>query len=78
MAKYEVLDYVISYPPNKNAYVGEIIDDLSEKSIKYFLSVNAIELVDSKKSSKTIIEIPDPEVTAETVSESVSEEEVID
>jgi len=77
MAKYRVLNFLISYPPNNHVQAGEIIDDLPPKSVKYFLAENAIELVEDGKSSKNVASVEIPEVTEETIiDEPVIEEEV--
>ena len=49
MPKYKVLQG-ISYPPNNRAEVGDIVDDLPAKSIKWLREQNIIEVLDSKTS----------------------------
>lgn len=45
MAKYRVLAGM-DYPPNKRAEIGDIVDDLQGKSIKWLLDGGFIEPAD--------------------------------
>lgn len=51
----------LSYPPNKRAEVGDVIDDLPSKSIKWLLDKGSIEEVTSKSIKPTPASIPSPE-----------------
>lgn len=48
MATYRVLAG-ISYPPNKRAEVGDVVDDLPSRSIKWLVEAGCIEQVDTPK-----------------------------
>lgn len=77
MPKYRILNALISYPPNKNAYAGDIVDDLPTKSVKWLLEDGHIELAEETKSTKKPVAVETPEVTEETIiDEPVIEEEV--
>lgn len=56
MAKYKVL-VGIDYPPNKRAEIGDIVDDLDGKAIKWLLEAGCIEA-----EGKTPTPAPEPEV----------------
>lgn len=49
MAKYKVL-VGIDYPPNKRAEIGNIVDDLDGKAIKWLLDGGYIESADGKST----------------------------
>lgn len=51
VATYRVLTG-ISYPPNKRAEAGDLVDDLPSRSIKWLAGSGAIEKVDSPKGKK--------------------------
>jgi hypothetical protein len=51
VATYRVLAG-ISYPPNKRAEVGDVVDDLPSRSIKWLVEAGCIEQVDSPKGKK--------------------------
>lgn len=48
VATYRVLAG-ISYPPNKRAEVGDVVDDLPSRSISWLVAAGCIEQVDSPK-----------------------------
>jgi hypothetical protein len=48
VATYRVLAG-ISYPPNKRAEVGDVVDDLPSRSIKWLVDTGCIEQVDTPK-----------------------------
>ena len=50
MATYRVLAG-ISYPPNKRAEIGDVVDDLPSRSIKWLVDAGCIEKVDSPKAN---------------------------
>lgn len=58
MPKYKILQG-IDYPPDKRAEVGDIVEDLPPRSIKWLREQNLIEAVDSKTKD------PDPVVEFE-------------
>lgn len=75
MAKYKVL-VGIDYPPNKRAEVGDIIDDLDGKAIKWLLEAGYIESADAKtaKAAPVVeaepeVQEPAPEITPDTEGE---------
>lgn len=49
MATYRVLAG-ISYPPNKRAAIGDVVDDLPSRSISWLVAAGCIEQVDSPKA----------------------------
>lgn len=55
MATYRVLAG-ISYPPNKRAEVGDVVDDLPSRSIKWLAEAGAIEMIDSPKPKAKKVE----------------------
>lgn len=50
MAKYKVLTG-IDYPPNKRAEIGDIVDDLDGKAIKWLLEAGYIEALSTKAAT---------------------------
>jgi len=48
VATYRVLAG-ISYPPNKRAEIGDVVDDLPSRSIKWLLEAGVVEQVDTAK-----------------------------
>jgi chromosome segregation and condensation protein ScpB len=48
VATYRVLAG-ISYPPNKRAEIGDVVDDLPSRSIKWLLEAGVVEQVDTPK-----------------------------
>lgn len=60
MPKYKILQGV-DYPPNKRAEVGDIVEDLPSRSIKWLREQNIIEALDPKtKDPEPVLE---PEAT---------------
>jgi hypothetical protein len=43
----------LSYPPNKRAEVGSVVDDIPTKSIKWLLEKGHIELVGAASSDRS-------------------------
>jgi hypothetical protein len=64
MPKYKILQG-IDYPPDKRAEVGDIVDDLPSRSIKWLREQNIIEAVDSKTKDPDPVAEPEPEPTPE-------------
>lgn len=60
MPKYKILQG-IDYPPNKRAEVGDIVDDLPSRSIKWLREQDIIEALDQK--SKDPEPVVEPEAT---------------
>lgn len=64
MPKYKVL-VGIDYPPNRRAEIGDIVDDIPSKSIKWLREQGIIELADG--TSAPVEEAPVEEAPAEEV-----------
>lgn len=61
MTQYRVLTG-LSYPPDKRAEIGDVVDDLPAQSIKWLLADGLIE--DASKPSKSKVEAVAPIVEA--------------
>lgn len=61
MPKYKVLQG-ISYPPNKRAEVGAIVEDLPPRSIKWLREQGIIEPLDPKTKDPDVQPEPQPVV----------------
>jgi len=51
----------LSYPPDKRAEVGDIVDDLPSKSIQWLINSGHIENMTGNISNPTPASIPSPE-----------------
>ena len=51
----------LSYPPNKRAAVGDVIDDIPPNSISWLVNSGHIEEVTSKNMKPSPASIPSPE-----------------
>jgi len=71
MAKYRVL-IGINYPPNRRAEIGDVVDDLPAKSIKWLRESGAVALLD--KDGNPVDEVP-AEVPAEEPAPDTTPEE---
>lgn len=74
MASYKVLTG-LNYPPDNRAEIGDVVDDIPSKSIKWLVEIGAIEKVDGKPSKASKV---DPVVEEPVVEESAVEETVVE
>ena len=74
MASYKV-HTGLNYPPDKRAEIGDVVDDIPSKSIKWLIEIGAIEKVDGKPSKAPKV---DPVVEESMVEEPAAEEPVVE
>lgn len=68
MPKYKVLTG-IDYPPNKRAEVGDVVEDIPARSIKWLREQGVIEPLDPKTKDPEPQAEPQPEPESEIVAD---------